>query len=304
MDHGRPAHSGPGAGDICRHQRRSGRADAACDRGRGDHAPVADLVEAAELAPGVKLLTLARPQKLNAMSWLMVSELRGALEAVRVDPTTRVLVLTGSGRGFCAGIDMDGADAVGSADGTIEVYERQERFAELAVALHELPQPVIAAVNGPAAGGGMALALACDVRLCSTAASFSVAFVRLGLSGCDVGVSYLLPRLVGLGIASELMLTGRRVDAEEAYRVGLANSLHEPEHLLDAAADLAAQMARNAPFALQMTRQVLHQNVDAGSLRTAVELENRTQVLATRTEDMKEALAAFRARREPSYRRA
>lgn len=262
------------------------------------------MTEAVTLEPlrdGIWLLTLRRPEKLNALSWGMVEEIHGALKEVAADRSIRVLVVTGEGRGFCSGIDLGGADAVGSADGVVPVYDRQERLAQMATALRNLPQPAIAAVNGPAAGGGMALALACDVRICSREARFNVAFVRVGLSGCDVGVSHLLPRIVGLGVASELMLTGRQVGAEEALRIGLANSVCEPDELLDAAVELGERLAANSPFALRMTKQVLHRNVDAPSLEAAIELENRTQVVATRTEDMKEALAAFREKRPPLY---
>jgi enoyl-CoA hydratase len=160
---------------------------------------------------------------------------------------------------------------------------------------------VVAAVNGAAAGGGLALALAADVRVCSTAARFNVAFVKIGLSGCDIGVSYLLPRIVGLGVASELMLTGRVVEAEEAARIGLANRVVEPGELLDSANELADGIVANSPFGVWMTKQVLGRNVDAGSLGAAIDLENRTQVLATRTTDMKEALAAFVEKRPATF---
>src|SRR5882757_3837920 len=145
------------------------------------------------LGDGVRLLTLRRPEKLNALSWEMVEQIIDAAAEVRADRSVRALVLTGEGRGFCSGIDLGGSDAVGTADGVVEVLDRQERLAEMAVALRELPQPAIAAVNGPAAGGGLALALACDARICAPTARFNVAFVRIGLSGCDVGVSYMLP---------------------------------------------------------------------------------------------------------------
>jgi enoyl-CoA hydratase len=253
------------------------------------------------LREGVALLTMRRPDKLNALSWAMVDEINETLAEVAEDTSIRALVLTGEGRGFCSGMDLGGPDQVGSNEGVVSILGRQERLARMATGLRELPQPAIAAVNGPAAGGGMALALACDVRVFSTAGRVNVAFVRIGLSGCDVGVSHLLPRIVGLGIASELMLTGRQVGAEEALRIGLANSVHEPEDLLDAAVELAEQMARNSPFGLKMTKQVLHRNVDAPSLEAAIELENRTQILATRTEDMKEALAAFTEKRPPRF---
>jgi enoyl-CoA hydratase len=252
--------------------------------------------------PGIATVTLSRPDRLNALSWEMVSELDAALAEIGADREVRVVILTGEGRGFCAGIDIKQPDAVGSGDGDpIAVYHRQEAVAGLATRLRSLPQPVVAAVNGAAAGGGLALALAADVRVCSTAARFNVAFVKIGLSGCDIGVSYLLPRIVGFGIASELMLTGRMVEADEAARIGLVNRVVEPDELLAAANELADGIAANSPFGVWMTKQVLGRNVDAGSLDAAIELENRTQVLATRTDDMKEALAAFVEKRPASF---
>jgi enoyl-CoA hydratase len=240
-------------------------------------------------------ITLDRPARLNALTWPMIEELHAALEAIGSDESARVLVLTGAGRGFCAGLDISSDESVGTRDGVTEVLRRQERVAALATALRDLPQPVVAAVNGPAAGGGMALALACDVRVLSPAGRMNAAFVRIGLSGCDVGLSYLLPRLVGHGMASELMLTGRQVEADEALRIGLANRVVPAESLLEACDALAREIAANSPFGVRMTKQVLRRNLDATSLEAAIELENRTQVLATRTEDHLEALAARRA---------
>jgi enoyl-CoA hydratase len=251
--------------------------------------------------PEVALVTLRRPERLNALSWELIGELHALLASLRGRDDVRVVVLTGEGRGFCSGLDIAGDDAVGSVDGAVEVYDRQELVASLATAIRDLPQPVIAAVNGPAAGGGLAIALAADIRICARSARFGVAFVRLGLSACDVGTSYMLPRIVGLGIASELMLTGRIIDADEASRVGLVNQVVDDGAVVDAALDCAQLIAGNAPFAVRMTKQVLARNCDAPSLEAAIELENRTQVLASRTEDMPEALAAFRERRPPRF---
>jgi enoyl-CoA hydratase len=145
------------------------------------------------------------------------------------------------------------------------------------------------------------LALAADVRVCARSATFNVAFVRIGLSGCDVGVSHLLPRVVGLGVASELMLTGRRVDATEALRIGLANRVVEDSELPGAVDQLVHEILRNSPFGVRMTKQVPHRNVDAPSLEAAIDLDNRNQALATRTADASQALDAFLARRAPRY---
>jgi enoyl-CoA hydratase len=182
-----------------------------------------------------------------------------------------------------------------------EALGLQERVASLATALRGLPQPVVAAVNGPAAGGGLALALASDVRVCSPDARFNVAFVKLGLSGCDVGVSHLLPRIVGLGLASELMLTGRSVDGEEALRIGLANRLVDADRLLDESLALAREIAANSPFGVRMTKQVLRRNAEASTLESAIDLENRTQILATRTHDLVEAVTARNEKRPARF---
>ncbi len=260
------------------------------------------MVERPEGHPGALVLRLNRPELLNALSWQMIDELHAELAAIAAAPSARALILTGTGRGFCSGLDLGGSDAVGSVGGTVEVYERQEKVARLSLALRALPLPVIAAVNGPAAGGGFSLSLAADLRICARSASFVASFVRVGLSGGDVGASYLLPRIVGYGVASDLLMTGRRVEAEEALRIGLANQVVDDDELLGAALAKAGEIAANSPFGVKMTKQILARNADAGSLETAIELENRTQVLATRTDDMVEAVAAFKERRAPRFR--
>ena len=252
--------------------------------------------------PGIAVVTLNRPERLNALSWPMVDEYLALCAALKADTRLRVVILTGEGRGFCAGLDLQQrGDALGGGDDVYLVSLRQEKIANLAMGLRSLPQPVIAAVNGPAAGGGFAIALASDIRLAAPEASFHASFIRIGLSGCDAGVSYLLPRLIGFGLASEIMLTGRRVGAEEAARIGLANRVVPADELLDAALELAEGIAANSPFGVWMTKKGLERNVDAPSLEAAVELENRTQVLTTRTDDQKEALAAFREKRPAHF---
>jgi len=250
-------------------------------------------------APHVALLTLDKPDRLNALDWATIVELDRVLRELDADDDLRALVVTGAGRGFCAGLDLHESGAFAAT--MREVYANQERVAGVAVTLRRMTLPVIAAVNGPAAGAGLAIALASDVRLAAPTATFSAAFVRLGLSGCDVGVSYLLPRIVGLGMASEMMLTGRSIEADTALRTGLVNRVVPADDLLGAALELAGEIAANAPFGVRMTKQVVQQNVDAPSLEAAVELENRTQVLAVSTEDNTEAVAAFRERRVPTF---
>jgi enoyl-CoA hydratase len=192
-------------------------------------------------------------------------------------------------------------DPLSSGESVVAFMDRQERLAAVVAAIHGLPVPVVAAVNGPAAGGGFALALACDITICSESARFNAAFVRIGLSGCDMGMSYLLPRLVGTGAASELLLTGRFVNAEEASRLGLVNRVVPESQLLNSAIDLADEIVANSPFAVRMTKEVLRHNVNAPSLASALALENRTQALASRTSDQGEALVAFTERRRPVF---
>jgi len=250
--------------------------------------------------PGVVLATLNRPERYNALTFAMFHAFVALCERVERDPEARVLIVTGAGRGFCSGLDLDDAEQLPTMSAP-EMLAGQERWAAGIVAFRRLTKPVIAAVNGPAAGAGMGLALAADIRLATPAARFNAAFVRIGLTGGDVGVSWLLPRIVGLGRASEILLTGRLFDAEWAERIGLVNQIVEPEGLVEAACDLAVEIASNSPFGTRLTKQVLQANVDAPSLDAAIELENRNQVLATRTDDMAEALAAFRGKRTPVW---
>lgn len=255
---------------------------------------------AQEEEPGIWRVTLNRPEKLNALHDELFDELDALCAVVERDPEVRVLVLTGAGRGFCAGADLATIRALPD-DSVPGFWGRQAAGAAVIARLKNLPVPVVAAVNGPAAGGGLALALACDVRVAAPEARFNVAFVRLGLSGCDVGVSWLLPRVVGYGHASELMLTGRLVDADHAERIGLVNRVVPREELLDAALAIAREMAANSPFGLRLTKEGLQLGVDAPSLEAAIALENRNQVLASRTEDVHAALESFATGAPPRF---
>lgn len=241
---------------------------------------------------GIVQVVLDRPERLNALDAASFASLHALCARLDADDAVRAVVLTGAGRGFCAGLDLEIARELPDMS-VPEMYRAQARGADAVVALHRLGKPVVAAVNGPAAGGGLALALAADVRVASEAARFGVAFTRLGLSGCDVGVSWLLPRIVGLGFASELMLTGRVIDAGEAARIGLVNHLVAAGALLERARAIASEMARNTAFGLRLTKEGLRLAVDAPSLEAALAIENRNQVLASRAPDMAEAVRAF-----------
>ena len=262
------------------------------------------VVEVTEVAAGVRLLTLNRPDSLNAMNHELVAGFHDALDAADGDHACRVVVVTGAGRGFCAGLDLKGAGAAPNTEGAGRPQAgmlAQQHIASLVTHMRATRKPIIAAVNGPAAGGGLALALACDVRVAARSARFNVAFVRIGLSGCDVGVSYLLPRIVGVSRAFELMLTGRFVGAEEAERIGLVSRVVPDGEVVEAALEIAGQIRANSPFGIWMTKEVMWSNLEASSLQAAIDLENRTQILTTFTEDMPEAMRAFLEKREPRF---
>ena len=236
---------------------------------------------------GVTLLRLNRPERLNALNHELVGAIEQECRRLADDSATRVVVITGSGRGFCSGLDVrDFGPGLPAAHAPVaELMQFQERMASLPLAVRSLPQPVIAAVNGPCVGGGFALCLAADVRMCSTTASFGNGAILLGLSGAEMGMSYHLPRIVGTSVAADWMLSGRTVAAEEADRRGLVSLIVEPAELLNRALELAEQMAELPGLAVQMTKRALQVNTDAADVRAALELENRNQVLTHATDD-------------------
>jgi enoyl-CoA hydratase len=259
-----------------------------------------------DVRPGIRVLTLNRPESLNSMNHELITGMLSALDEIKADRSVRVIVLTGAGRGFCAGLDLKGfggpeQDAPRTPAGGMRT---QQLIASVMTKMRYTPQPIIAAVNGPAAGGGLALALASDVRIAAASARFNVAFVRIGLSGCDVGVSYLLPRLVGASRAFELLLSGRIIDAQEADRIGLVLRVVPDGEVLDTALEVAESIARNSPFGVWMTKEVMWSNLETGSMQAGIDLENRTQILSTFGGDMGEAMRAFLEKREPQFREA
>ncbi|MEY2448212.1 MAG: hypothetical protein QOH79_1688 [Acidimicrobiaceae bacterium] len=254
--------------------------------------------------PGVTQLTLNRPEKLNAMNVELVTELHEAFAAVAADRSCRAVVLTGAGRGFCSGLDLRGYGTVPGAEGRGAVgggFSTQTHIASLIPQMRALPVPVIAAVNGAAAGGGLALALGSDIRIAGAAARFNVAFVRIGLSGCDIGVSWLLPRLIGASRAWELMLTGRIIDATEADHIGLVTRVVSDDSLLESALETAALIAANSPWGVRMTKEVAWSQLEIGSLQAGIDMENRTQILSSFTEDQREAITAFLEKRPAAF---
>jgi enoyl-CoA hydratase len=252
---------------------------------------------------GVIAIEMNRPDRLNALTATMVESMHQALGEAGGDPRCRVVVLSGAGSGFCAGLDLngygDGRDTdSGDVHGKLSV---QRHIASLVQRIRSLPQPVIASVNGAAAGGGLALVCACDVRLASADAVFAVSFIRVGFSGCDIGTSWMLPRLVGAGRAHELMLTGRRFDSAEALRIGLVADVVAAEHLPDRVTQTVDALLVAPPLSLALTKQAMWLSLEIPSFDAAVELENRQQVLTALTHDQSEAMAAFRDGRKPKY---
>jgi enoyl-CoA hydratase len=267
----------------------------------------ADVVLSEKLAEGITLLTLNRPDKLNAMNEALIARLYERLEEIENDAECRVVILTGAGRGFCSGLDLTGFGGAprqqGWHGGPAMGLGVQQFIAGLVPKLRSLRQPVVAAVNGPAAGGGFALALASDVRVCSESARFNVAFVRIGLSGCDIGVSWMLPRLIGASRATEMMLTGRLIDASEADKYGLVSEVVPDGDTINSALNVAHQIAANSPFGVWMTKEVAWSNREVSSLQAGIDLENRTQILSSYAEDSREAMAAFLQKRPAEFKR-
>lgn len=261
-------------------------------------------VEISQPADGVTQFTLNRPEKLNALTYDLVTELHAALDAVDRDHDCRVVIITGAGRGFCAGLDLNGFGVVPGTENLGRAQQGlavQQHIAGLVPRLRDTRQPVIAAINGACAGGGFAIALASDIRVCATSARFGTAFVRLGISGCDIGVSWLLPRLIGASRAWELLLTGRVFDSAEADKLGLVTSCVAEDQLLSTALEHAERIKANSPFGVWMTKEVMWSNLETGSLQSGIDLENRTQILASMTEDSRTAMGNFLSRAPVRY---
>ena len=264
----------------------------------------------------IALVTIRRPERRNALSARTLGELHAVFDEIASRRALRAVVIRGEGVAFCSGADMKSSTddlkqagdtptgaLVASVEGTIpRAFTMQEYMAGLFEKIHRLRQPVIAAIHGPAHGGGFALALACDIRFATPAASFGAVFIQRGVSACDMGTSYHLPRLVGAARSAELLLTGRVFDAAEALRIGLVFEVVDETVLLERALAKAREIAQHSPLAVWMTKETMWQTVDSPSLRHALDLENRTQILCTATGDIAEAFAAFREKRRPVWK--
>ena len=254
-----------------------------------------------EVTPeGIAVVTLNRPERANSMTVTMFDEFSLLARELTADQAIRCVVITGAGSVFCPGYDIDKATELSDMT-VIEFLNLQENASTGLQAIRALRVPVIAAVNGAAAGGGLSLALVADIRLADPSAKFSAAFSRIGLSAGDLGASWLLTRLVGPGVAAELAFTGRLVLAEEAARIGLVNSVSEAGAVLDDGLAMARLICANSPAGVRVSKSALRLNQEINSYAAASELENRGQALLTRTSDMPEALAAFRERRPANF---
>jgi enoyl-CoA hydratase len=265
---------------------------------------LSDVLTSERPSEKVALLRLNRPDDLNAMTAELCGALHAELDRLAADRSCRAIVLTGNGRGFCAGLDLRGYGSAPGNDGTDDARDRlgnQEHMSRLILKLRETPQPVIAAVNGPAAGFGLALTLGCDIRYAAETAVFRAAFINIGVSNCDMVTSWLLPRLIGASRSHELMLTGRRVDAAEAERIGLVAAVVGDDALLDHALEAAGQIAAWAPWAVRLTKQGMWTALEIPSARAAAEYEDRQQIMATHGVALPEAISAFLEKRPAEF---
>jgi 2-(1,2-epoxy-1,2-dihydrophenyl)acetyl-CoA isomerase len=253
-----------------------------------------------EVKDAVATLTLNRPERLNALGDTLRDDFHEGLTRAVGDPGVRVIVVTGAGKAFCAGGDVKAMQEAKAENRERPLMERVAPGRDRSVLLmRESPKPLIAAVNGAAAGAGMNIALACDIRLASTTARFSQAFVRRGLHP-DWGGTYFLPRVVGTARAAQMIFTGEVIDAGEALRLGIVSALHAPEALLPATYALAAKIAAGPPIAIRLARRALYRNAES-DLPSALEFETFAQNICFETDDAREGIRAFVEKREPRF---
>lgn len=255
--------------------------------------------------PQVTLVTLNRPERMNAMSFDVMIPLRESLEKVSHDNDTRVVVLTGEGAGFCSGADLEDAGRLPNTAGLTPTTIAQRAlkiYDDVVLAIRKMHQPVIAAVNGPAIGGGFCLSVACDIRLASEQAYFRAAGINNGLTSAELGLSFLLPRAIGSSRASEIMLTGRDVSAEEAGRIGLVSDVVPGPDLLDAAYGVADRIIGYSRIGVELTKRMLSASLDAGSLAAHMDHEGNAQLyVRLTTRNFEESMAARKDGRRPEF---
>lgn len=251
---------------------------------------------------GAEFVTLNRPERLNAIDTRMTCELGHYFTALCEERNVRVVVLKGAGRAFCAGMDLkEYADGVPDPPFGRGLAQ-QGTMSDVFMKMRRCPQPIVCLIHGAASGGGFALALASDIRIAGESARMNAAFIRVGLSACDMGTSYFLPRLVGVSLASELMLTGRFIDAQRALATGLVSQVVPDDELEQAAQGFVDDMLAATPMGLLLTKDGLNMAIDAPSLEHAMAIENRQQLLVGRSDDFREAVRARQEGRAPRWK--
>jgi enoyl-CoA hydratase/carnithine racemase len=270
---------------------------------------------------GIGVLTLNRPDKLNAMSFQMIEDLHALFDNLMVNLNCRVVILKAAGRAFCAGLDLKESTILQSKRKPDKLKEKfyfidvpekdiikakmygQWRTGQLIVKMRKISQPIIALIQGAASGAGFAFSLAADMRIAGENAKFNNAFIKVGFSGADMASSYYLPRLIGMSRAAEILYTGRFVEAEEAEKIGLVLKVVKgsDNDLFDAGLNLAQNLLNKSPLGLRMTKEAINLSMDAPSLETIIQLENRSQMLCSTSDDVMEGVQAFFEKREPEY---
>ncbi len=253
-----------------------------------------------EVEENIATLTMNRPERLNALGDTLRTDLHDAVTKASDDPNVRAIILTGAGRGFCSGGDVKAMNEAKQRNESPAIMDKVAPSRDLTVlAMRDAPKPIIAAVNGPAAGAGMNIALACDIRIASSTARFGETFVRRGLH-VDWGGTYFLPRIVGMAKACELIFTGDVIDAEEALSLGIVSQIVGPEELMDTVKALARKMAAGPPIAIRLAKRALYHNQEC-DLRAALEYETYAQNICRETEDAREGIRAFVEKRSPQF---
>ncbi|MFX1281458.1 MAG: enoyl-CoA hydratase/isomerase family protein [Promethearchaeota archaeon] len=275
-----------------------------------------ETIKIEERDDGISIITFDRPESLNAMSFQYTEDMLDYLTTLEDNFTVRILILTGGGRGFSSGLDLKESQLLykKKVPGDLEKFKylttgdlvkrsfyAQKRLSKVMLKLRKIPQPVIAAVNGPAYGGGLGLAIAADIRIASKSAIFCNAFIKIGVSGADMASSYWLPRLIGFSRAAEFMYTGRDMNATEAEQYGLVSRVVPDGELMNEVLKTAKMILNKSPLGVKLTKEALNINIDAPSLEAAIELENRTQVICINTKDAPEGAFSLLAKKEPKY---
>ncbi|MBA7535750.1 putative enoyl-CoA hydratase echA12 [subsurface metagenome] len=275
-----------------------------------------ETIKVQEREDGISIITFNRPNRLNAMNFQFVEDLQDYLKKLENNLSIQVVILTGEGRAFCSGLDLKEGQAIfkKKVPENLQKFEDlrlkdkikrttivQKLISQLMVQLRRIPQPVIAAIKGSAYGGGLAFALASDIRIAGESAEFCNAFINIGLSGADCGSSYWLPRLIGFSRAAEIMYTGRVIDAQEADKIGLVSKVVPDDEILNEALNIAKEILTKSLIGLRFTKDALNMNVDAPSLEAATKLENRTQVICINADDVLEGVFATLEKRVPNY---